>query len=78
MKKVTGKIYSISKSPYTVWNLLYRAYILPNLDYCGIVWTPTNAYKTSKKTSLYKYVSSNTLGGLPEETVNDTVSLLLC
>jgi len=45
-----------------VWKLLYRAYLLPILDYCDIVWTPANAYQTKHLERLHsKYVSSCTV-----------------
>ena len=56
-----GKIYSINRlnpPPPTVRKLLYQVYILPILDYCDVVWTPTNANQTRRLERLHsKYTS---------------------
>ena len=45
LRRVRGKVYSINRlnPPPTVKKLLYQVYILPILDYCDVVWAPTNA-----------------------------------
>ena len=55
-----GKIYSINRRnpPPTVRKLLYQVYILPILDYCDVVWAPTNANQTRRLERLHsKYTS---------------------
>ena len=61
LKTVRGKIYSINRlnPPPTVRKLLYQVYTLPILDYCDVVWAPTNANQTRHLERLHsKYTSS--------------------
>jgi len=48
LRKVRGKIYSINclKTPLAVRKLLYQVYLLPILEYCDVVWQPTNTNQT--------------------------------
>ena len=55
-----GKIYSIDRlnPPPTVRKLLYQVYILLILDYCDVMWAPTNANQTRRLERLHsKYTS---------------------
>ncbi|XP_065895816.1 uncharacterized protein [Dysidea avara] len=60
LKRVRGKIYSINrlKPPPTVRKLLYQVYLLPILEYCDVVWQPTNASQTRRLERFHsKYIS---------------------
>ena len=39
--------------PSAVRKLLYQVYILPILDYCDVVWAPTNARQTKRLERLH-------------------------
>jgi len=46
LRRVRGKLYSINRlRPLTdnVMKILYQAHILPIIDYCDVVWVPTNS-----------------------------------
>ena len=63
LRRVRGKIYSINhhNPPSTIKNLLYQVYILLTLDYCDVIWAPTNAKQTRHLHRLpSKYTSSCT------------------
>ena len=55
MKRVRGKFYSINRlnPPSAVRKLLYQVYILPILDYCDVVWAPTNVRQTKRLERLH-------------------------
>jgi len=42
LRRVHGKLYSLNRLTPTVMKLLYQAHGLPIVDYCDVVWVPTN------------------------------------
>ena len=71
LKRVRGKIYSISRlNP--VKKLLYQVYLLPVLDYCDVVWAPTNANQTKCLERLHpKYTSSCADSTIPKYPLSE-------
>ena len=55
LRRVRGKIYSINRiNPHsTVKKLSYQDYLLPIIDYCDVVWTPTNVNQTRSLERLH-------------------------
>ena len=58
---VRGKLYSINRlKPLTptVLKLLYQAHVLPIIDYCDVVWVPTNVGHLKRLERLHSRFSS--------------------
>ena len=62
LNRIREKLYCINRlKPFSskMLQLLYRAYIMPILDYCDVVWSPTSALYTWCLERIHsKYVSS--------------------
>ena len=61
LRRVRGKLYSINRlkalTP-TVMKLLYQAHVLPIIDYCDVVWVPTNVGHLKRLERLHSRFSS--------------------
>ena len=63
LRRVRENIYSINRlNPHsTVKKLLYQVCLLPIIDYCDVVWTPTIVNQTRHLEKLHsKFISSYT------------------
>ena len=61
LRRVRGKLYSINRlKPLTptVLKLLYQAHVLPIIDYCDVVWVPTNVGHLKRLERLHSRFSS--------------------
>ena len=62
LRRVRGKLYSINRPrPLTdnVMKILYQAHILPIIDYCDVVWVPTNSCHLKRLERVHsRFVSS--------------------
>ena len=59
--KVRGKLYAINrvKQVYpAIMHLVYQVYILPILDYCDVVWLPSNSNATCRLERIHSKFTS--------------------
>jgi len=61
LRRVRGKLYSLNRlKPLTptVMKLLYQAHVLPIVDYCDVVWVPTNVSHLKRLERLHSHFLS--------------------
>ena len=62
LRRVRSKLNTLGRLkplPHKVLALLYQTYILPIIDYCDIVWTPSSAIKEKQLERLHRKATSN-------------------